>query len=97
MTIYIVKLTYDINFNDSDYGDTSVGSGAATLKAFDSKIKAENFMKDHESALKLSTCGYLINTTKISPDEAERYRYINSHLSQDYKDCKFIVQEIEVL
>lgn len=44
MKIYLVYLVYDIIFDDSDYGESYAGEGLYILKAFDSEIKAQDFI-----------------------------------------------------
>jgi len=45
--IYLVFLSYDILFHDSDCGDTWAGDGITILKAFNSENKAQDFIAKH--------------------------------------------------
>lgn len=49
MKIYLTYLTYDIMFNDADYGDSWAGDGTFILKAFDSEKKAQSFIDEWKS------------------------------------------------
>lgn len=54
MKVYLVFLSYDIMFDDSDYGDSYAGEGRYDLKIFDSEDKAKMFIDKYQEVFQLA-------------------------------------------
>lgn len=88
--IYLTYLSYDIMFDDADYGSSWAGDGVYILKAFDSEKKALDFIDKYkpifQNALKE-------NNKQIFP-RLENQQLVKDLLGKDLHD---ICQDMEEL